>query len=461
MTVYVFSGPTLPASRVRELAPDVVHRAPVCHGDLLALDAGAGDRVLIIDGLWHQTAPVRHKEILMLLDAGVTVVGAASMGALRAAELQPYGMLGTGKIWEAFYTGVLDADDEVAVLHTSEGQVLTEALVNLRAAIRGTSADGHLSRADSTTLEEIARRLPYTRRTWTSLHRAASAAGLTEQMQRVDLWRQTHPYDLKREDAEYALDWITSRSFAGYRPQTHAWRYLTWETSFVPLWRGLHSPAGQPPNTQIPFTALLQYQQLYDPGFGNRWRARVLSFISRLPCTEPSELEPAALKAAADQGVQAEALSSEQLAFWLTDEEAESLDSWESLLRIMVRSACWDSAWDIWPSTLNDAGSLLRNPEATSKAVAEALAMNASVEGANPKHSTSLLDPARLAAHLADRWNLPRSHDIAHRTAAARDRGFRDFAGAAEAARTFYLYERSRERQDDAARSTALSDGER
>jgi hypothetical protein len=68
----------------------------------LQLTVSAGDIVIIIDGLFYHTAPVRHKEILILLAQGVTVIGAASMGALRAAELHPYGMTGVGSIFDAY-----------------------------------------------------------------------------------------------------------------------------------------------------------------------------------------------------------------------------------------------------------------------------------------------------------------------------------------------------------------------
>lgn len=57
----------------------------------------------------------------------MTVAGAASMDVLRATELTTYGMLGTGAIYEAFRTGTLTADDDVAVLHTDDGHQVTGA----------------------------------------------------------------------------------------------------------------------------------------------------------------------------------------------------------------------------------------------------------------------------------------------------------------------------------------------
>ena len=46
--------------------------------------------------------------------AGTQVFGAASMGALRAAELAPFGMIGVGAIFAAYRDGRLTGDDEVA-----------------------------------------------------------------------------------------------------------------------------------------------------------------------------------------------------------------------------------------------------------------------------------------------------------------------------------------------------------
>jgi len=46
-----------------------------------------------------------------------------------------------------------------------------------------------------------------------------------------------------------------------------------------------------------------------------------LASIAHLPGGRPDGLEAAALKAAAAQGVHAEALTPHQLAFWLTQEE--------------------------------------------------------------------------------------------------------------------------------------------
>lgn len=73
----------------------------------------------MIDGEWRQALAVMHKEIVFALLQGVICVGAASIGALRAAELSRYGMIGIGKIFEMYAQGEED-DSLVAMTYDAE-----------------------------------------------------------------------------------------------------------------------------------------------------------------------------------------------------------------------------------------------------------------------------------------------------------------------------------------------------
>ncbi|MGW7825130.1 hypothetical protein ACWGLF_45760 [Streptomyces puniciscabiei] len=66
MTITVFAGPTIPAETVRALVPAAELRPPIAH-DLWRTGLGPGDTALILDGVWHQSVPVLHKEILAAL----------------------------------------------------------------------------------------------------------------------------------------------------------------------------------------------------------------------------------------------------------------------------------------------------------------------------------------------------------------------------------------------------------
>jgi len=144
--VVAFVGPSLPASEVARRFPDVLLLPPICQGDLLsAWERYHPEVCVIIDGEFGQSLSVWHKEILFVLNQGVHVVGASSMGALRAAEMERFGMVGVGSIFEHFSGGFLTADDEVALLHGDADmgwQPFTWPLVNCMATITHLRATG-------------------------------------------------------------------------------------------------------------------------------------------------------------------------------------------------------------------------------------------------------------------------------------------------------------------------------
>lgn len=125
-------------------------RPPAGRGDLLAAVAGAPCAIVLLDGVYFTVPAVTHKEILYAMEAGVPVIGAASLGALRAAELERFGMEGIGWVFARFREGALTGDDEVAVLHAAAEQgyrSLTVALVEVRHALAALVAEGELGPA--------------------------------------------------------------------------------------------------------------------------------------------------------------------------------------------------------------------------------------------------------------------------------------------------------------------------
>jgi hypothetical protein len=153
----VFAGPSLPRRPDREwqrLLARCDLRPPAGRGDVLAALGGQPDTVVVIDGYYFTVPAVTHKEILYALDAGVRVIGAASLGALRAAELSPFGMEGVGEVYARYCAGEIDGlegDDEVALLHAPAEhgyRPLSVALVELRHALDALAAAGALDPAD-------------------------------------------------------------------------------------------------------------------------------------------------------------------------------------------------------------------------------------------------------------------------------------------------------------------------
>jgi hypothetical protein len=217
-SVFVFLGPSLPVAEARRIL-DAVYLPPVSMGDIYRLMARGPRVIAIIDGLFEQTPAVWHKEILYALSRGVRVLGASSMGALRAAELAAFGMEGVGEVFEAFHSGELEDDDEVAVAHAAAAdgyRSLSDAMVNLRAGLREARDAGRISAASHGRLLGAAKAIYYPERSWPQLF--AVAAGLDVPAAELAALRaqiaQRRP-EVKRADAIRLLERLAAEAAAG------------------------------------------------------------------------------------------------------------------------------------------------------------------------------------------------------------------------------------------------------
>src|SRR5512132_542369 len=111
---YIFTGPTLAPAEARAVL-GATYLPPAAQGDVLRAALRRPHAIGIIDGYFERVPAVWHKEILWAMAQGIHVFGSSSMGALRAAELHAFGMIGIGAIFEAYRDGELEDDDEVAV----------------------------------------------------------------------------------------------------------------------------------------------------------------------------------------------------------------------------------------------------------------------------------------------------------------------------------------------------------
>src|SRR5690606_30683776 len=109
--VVVFIGPSLSLAEAREIL-DADYRHPIARGDIESLLNDPPHIIGIIDGVFHQQPAVSHKEIIQALKAGIMIVGASSMGALRAAELDSMGMVGIGTVYQYYRDGTIESDDD-------------------------------------------------------------------------------------------------------------------------------------------------------------------------------------------------------------------------------------------------------------------------------------------------------------------------------------------------------------
>jgi hypothetical protein len=208
MTAIVFYGPSIGARRVNELIA-ATHAGPIKRGDLL--QARTHDIVIILDGEFGQNLSVSPKEILTLLDAGKTVIGAASMGALRASELDRYGMIGVGWIYQRFQHEPVRRDDDVAMLYSPvDGQAMTVPLVNVEYWLEWLDQRNYLVAGEALRIRRAAQKIFFAERTDETLHAALSQTVSTNRLD--ELLRHTggRISDIKAQDAEAALRFAAS-----------------------------------------------------------------------------------------------------------------------------------------------------------------------------------------------------------------------------------------------------------
>ncbi|MCY6382851.1 TfuA-like protein [Hoeflea prorocentri] len=229
--IVLFAGPSLAGTLSYEY-PGFDFRPPAKQGDLyLAVEDGA-DAIGLIDGVFDGVPSVWHKEVLWAIDQGVPVFGASSMGALRAAELDVFGMVGIGAVYDAYRDGALEDDDEVALQHgpaETGFAPLSLAMVNIRATLEKAVSEGVVSAQVSDQAASLAKCIHFKERTWTALLAALRGNGDAELTAVAD-WLRDNYVDRKNLDALMLLDHISRQeNWPGEHPsfhfeQTEMWR---------------------------------------------------------------------------------------------------------------------------------------------------------------------------------------------------------------------------------------------
>jgi hypothetical protein len=155
MKAIVFFGPSIAESEVRNLAA-VTHAPPIKRGDLAEVEDH--DVFVILDGEFGQNMSVSPKEILGLLEGGKTVIGASSMGALRASELDRSGMIGVGWVYDYFRRCAVRRDADVALVYSPfDFKPMTVPMVDVEYWMEQASAAGLIGNRERTRLLKVVR----------------------------------------------------------------------------------------------------------------------------------------------------------------------------------------------------------------------------------------------------------------------------------------------------------------
>jgi hypothetical protein len=184
---------------------ETVLRPPAVQGDIENAVHEGANVIGLIDGQFGQTGSVWHKEILYALSQGVVVLGAASMGALRAAECQTYGMIPVGQIAWAYCGGELIDDADVALAMAPvefDFAPLSEPLVDALATIANLEELGCIEVQESAVLRTQARAIFFADRTDERIVRMGLSGERADAV--LSLYRRHH-VSLKAQDAMQLL----------------------------------------------------------------------------------------------------------------------------------------------------------------------------------------------------------------------------------------------------------------
>jgi hypothetical protein len=432
LTVHIFVGPTMTRQEVEEILPGAVVHPPIKHLDLLSLDLKKGDRVAIIDGVFVQAACVRHKELMWILQQGIPVAGSSGMGALRAAELAPYGMRGVGQVFQAISSGRVDCDDEIAIAQAPaelDWRPLSDALVNIRVAAERAAAAGVIDPLDGHAVIETARKTFFPHRKLSQIIEQCVYDGSIpkDRGERFLQWISENSWDAKKEDAQLLLSLLARQAWA-VRPPEQSDRVVREFTPNVYQW------IAEAKKEDVEGVKVSQQQarhvlQLFAPDVHRMIESWGLAVLAGRTLdwhwSQLDELRPAAARVCADRGlIGASGITRDCQRKYLDPRELDCLDEGARQLLTAARIVAAERIHGMPIATPSDAYRI----------GAEALSFNAELIQRGDKYR-----PSHIAARTVDRWfnGLWSAEDVGIE---ARRRGFADIDAFRRAGRVLLPY---------------------
>ncbi|MGJ9423268.1 TfuA-like protein [Aeromicrobium sp. CF3.5] len=431
MTLHVFAGPSMAGSPELE-HDDVCSHPPIAHGDLYRVHLAPEDSVLIVDGVYQHTAPVRHKEILHFYAQGVSIYGAASLGALRACEHLGHGMTGLGTVFAWYRDGRLMSDADVALTH-GDSEIafrgFTHAIVSILHVTDQLVAQDRLDADTAARVVALARSVHFTVRSRGALLASVHDDELGAAVQLViDELHPDRTGDVKRMDAEQAVRDI--RSEAAGAPPKHV---AVPVTAYQKEWQLQHTSATADADSPSLRQVLAQVQ-LFIRDFPDRHTRYVLAHL-RPEYPQFAVTEPAS-NTDTHRASWLDALSATDLVERgiLTSHEAEHLNERERTVRVLVRTFRRQSGRLVFEEMPNDLH--LDLPEKAAQS-ARLLGLSHQAMRLNPRFHPGDIPNDLLDSTFADLWQVD---DVATHVL---DRGFRSTEDFRENARPYFIAARA------------------
>lgn len=228
---------------IASCVPDAVQalfefRPPASRGDIASAVADGAKAIVLLDGEMVTGYSPSPQEVATAARSAV-VLGAASLGALRAVELEHEGVLGLGWVFRQFKLRNLASDDElVAVIDGASGRNETIPLVITRYGALNLARNGVISWSSAISLCSKLKNMHFSQRSKDTVLECARASGINVAVSQ----RLIDPhYDIKRLDAILALQTAAGSRRAPPQSQPD----LEGELCEVPLSEGIWDVASR------------------------------------------------------------------------------------------------------------------------------------------------------------------------------------------------------------------------
>ncbi|MDL2271024.1 TfuA-related McrA-glycine thioamidation protein [Methanobrevibacter sp. OttesenSCG-928-I08] len=212
--IIVYTGLSISHEEARSILDndsenEIIYKKPIKRGDILEDIKINPDIIVIIDGVFHQSPAVGHKEILEAIKRDILVVGASSMGALRASELDSLGMIGIGYVYNEYSNGNITSDDDVAVvLDPDTLEQLSEALVSINYILNQAENENIINSAEKEEIIKITKSIYYPKRTYSNILKKVD---LNDKKKDNLISFIRNSKDIKKEDSKKVLEYIKKR----------------------------------------------------------------------------------------------------------------------------------------------------------------------------------------------------------------------------------------------------------
>ncbi len=214
MKIIIYTGLSISFDEARKILDNtphtqVIYKKPIKRGDISLAIQEKADIIGIIDGVFHQTPAVAHKEILEAINKGITVIGSSSMGALRASELDNLGMKGIGYIYNQYTTGQITSDDDVALISDNNTlQPLSTPLISIKYTLSQAAQKKIITNKEKKEPLQIAKQTYYPQRNYPHL---LSQSHLNTQKKNKLTQFINKTTDIKKKDAKKLLKYIKKK----------------------------------------------------------------------------------------------------------------------------------------------------------------------------------------------------------------------------------------------------------